>query len=362
MATFDSRQTVIGVFSRLRRNGIALGIGELLAALKAIDEGWGVESPQAFKQILQLLWCSSLEEISELEIIWETISFTPLNDLPPPSDEPQELPQTPHLLPDPVDGTGYDLPPPEEQPGPPQAKQSFGTLPVQTPFIPTLLEEVPVGFDTYWPLSRRDMIYVWRYLRRTTADGPADVLDVPATVTQTAWQGFYLSPVYRRREINHAHLVLFIDQGGSMMPFHRFSRDIVDTAQNESNLERTDVFYFHNVPTDNVYTDPHMTTPVLLDHALAPFTNDTSIIIVSDGGAARGYRHRERIRATTRFLAYLKRYTISLAWLNPLPTYRWPGSSAQIIAHLVPMFQMNPDGFSSAIDIVRGQPLYTAPR
>jgi hypothetical protein len=40
-----------------------------------------------------------------------------------------------------------------------------------------------------------------------------------------------------------------------------------------------------------------------------------------------------------------------------MPADRWPGTSAQIIAHLAPMFQMDPDDFSNAIDVVRGQPL-----
>lgn len=40
-----------------------------------------------------------------------------------------------------------------------------------------------------------------------------------------------------------------------------------------------------------------------------------------------------------------------------MPEERWIGSSAEIIANLVSMYEMDNDGLSEAIDIVRGQPL-----
>jgi hypothetical protein len=81
--------------------------------------------------------------------------------------------------------------------------------------------------------------------------------------------------------------------------------------------------------------------------------------VSSDAGAARGYRAKERSRGTIRFLAQLRRYTTLIAWLNPMPKHRWVGNSAEIIAHSVPMFQMDNDGLSNAIDVVRGQVLHS---
>jgi uncharacterized protein with von Willebrand factor type A (vWA) domain len=62
-----------------------------------------------------------------------------------------------------------------------------------------------------------------------------------------------------------------------------------------------------------------------------------------------------RVRATAHFLAALKEHTLLVAWLNPMPRARWANSSAQLIAGLVPMFPMEPDGLSNAIDRLRGQ-------
>ena len=120
----------------------------------------------------------------------------------------------------------------------------------------------PAGLESDGPITRRAMVYAWRQLRQPAPDGPEDVLDVEATVERASRLGFYLAPVYRRRERNHAHLVLMIDQGGSMTPFHRFTRDLVATARHESTLRLVDVYYFHNVPTASLFLDPHLTDPV----------------------------------------------------------------------------------------------------
>jgi hypothetical protein len=41
-----------------------------------------------------------------------------------------------------------------------------------------------------------------------------------------------------------------------------------------------------------------------------------------------------------------------------MPAERWPRTSAQVIAGMLHnrMFQMDPDGFNNAIDVIRGQP------
>ena len=202
------------------------------------------------------------------------------------------------------------------------------------------------------------MSYFWRYLRRPRADGPLDVLDLRQTVELAAQRGIFLEAVYRRREVNHAHLVLFIDREGSMMPLHRFTRDIVETAQADKTLfERLGVYYFYNVPGTHVYEDSALSKPVLLSQILEHFDNDTSVLIVSDAGAARGQRQMRRLRETARFIALLKQRTTLIGWLNPMPRDRWADTTAGLLRRLVPMAQMDGNGFSYLIDVVRGQPL-----
>jgi uncharacterized protein with von Willebrand factor type A (vWA) domain len=185
-----------------------------------------------------------------------------------------------------------------------------------------------------------------------------DVLDVAATVERTALQGFYLAPIYRRRQVNRSRLLLLIDQDGSMAPFHRFTRELAETAQQESKIERVDVYYFHNIIAENVHRNRYLTDPIPFRDVLAECDGDTSVAIVSDAGAARSDRRLPRIQSTTEFLYRIKQRTSLIAWLNPMPETRWVSTSAQIISHLVPMYPMTNEGMTLAVDILlRGQSL-----
>lgn len=349
---FDAYALALDLFARLRGSGFNIGVGELLALHRAVEGGWGADDPDALARVARLIWCNSRQEQAEFDLQWQALTAYWAEHHAPPPPKP-ELP-TPAPAPERERAeppTPYSPPESRIQP---ERHAELAALPVRAPFIPAPVtgEE---SIQSYWPLSRRAMVYAWRYLRRPVADGPADVLDVAATVTVTARQGFYLSPVFRRRLRNHARLLLLVDQGGSMTPFHRFTRDLIETAQQESALAAVEVFYFHNVFEERLYRDPQRTVAEPLDVALAGCDAETSVLIVSDAGAARGRRNRARIRLTALALAELKSRTPLLAWLNPMPSERWRGASAEIIAGLAPMYPMDADGLSAAIDQLRGQ-------
>ena len=343
-------------FISLRQRGLKLGVGELLAAQQAIEGGFG-ETPEALAETLKILWCNSPSQQSQFDPIWQSLLVSSTTK---PSDKTPTKEPKPKLHQQRVEEPQESSPPPLQETLPEiKTEPKVESLPVRAASFTPVENEDNGTLQEYYPISRRSMVYNWRYLRRLVPDGILDVLDIETTIEQATHQGFYLSPVYRRRERNHAHLLLLLDQNGSMSPFHRFSRDLVETALYESSLqpEKVNVFYFHNVPGASVYQDLYLTEPIALQTVLASCDNQTSILIVSDAGAARGYRELKRIRATTSFLFKLKRYTSLIAWLNPMPEERWLGSSAEIIANLVPMYEMDRTGLSNAIDIVRGQPL-----
>src|ERR1051325_4294114 len=238
------KQLLISVFLRLRQIGFNLGVGELLAVMQVVSEDWGTSKQIDLKQIVQLLWCNSLEEVSELETVWAmAASYQSDSSM----DEADSLAPYPTAVHDSELADGGDLltPASEIEVSVHDAAlqdKDWKPVPIQAPFTPLPLKSV-VDLNSYWPVSRRFMSYIWRYLRRPLHDGPADVLDVQATVEKTARQGFFLAPAYRRRTRNYAHLILLIDQGGSMVPFHRFTRDLIETAQDESNIGHVAVFY-----------------------------------------------------------------------------------------------------------------------
>ncbi|MGG6240726.1 VWA containing CoxE family protein [Nodosilinea sp. AN01ver1] len=362
MTDLDLASLVTNAFFRLRRRGFNLGISEHLAALAVVEEGFATSVDQV-KTSLKLLWCESRSERSQFEPIWDdvlseaiAVQSTPVGLADAPNSQPPPTSPTP---PPALPNIQEDLSAPQlDGLDSLQAVPDMAAQPVRAPFTPAEVEN-PTDLSAYWPVSRRSMSYAWRYLRRPVAAGSATILDVDATVSAVARQGFYLAPVLQRGDRNQARLVLLIDQNGSMMPFHRFTRDLVETASGSGSLpaDQVSVYYFHNIPTSFLYRDAFLTQPVDFNTVLANLDSDTSVLVVSDGGAARGHRRLDRIRATTGFLLKLRRTTNLIAWLNPMPRDRWKGSSADIMANIVPMFQMDDDGLSNAIDIVRGQPL-----
>jgi uncharacterized protein len=355
--TLDKAALVLDAYVRLRGSGFQLGVDEYMAGLALVsDPGFPFANDlDGLKRSLKMIWCHSRSEQGQFEPIWDkaiaSIEASSQVRIETDSREPLPLSDVAPNLPQRV-APEKPLPTPIESPT--QALDATAQ-PVRSPFTPAEIDR-PSDLQSYWPVSRRSMSYSWRYLRRNVPEGPADRVDVAATVQQSAQQGFYLEPVMQQHYFNRAQLLLLIDQNGSMMPIHQFTREVVETALYESDLAEGQVMvgYYQNFPADYVYQDVFLTEPVELTALLAGCDSDTSVLIVSDGGAARGYRHLERIRKTTRFLRRIKQTTQLCAWLNPVPQERWEGSSAEIIANLVPMFQMDDDGLSNAIDVVRG--------
>ena len=353
MTSSSVEELVTRLFKRVRQQ-FDLGMREYLAALDAVQGDFEIADQDEMQLVLKLLWCHSLVQQAQFELIWDEAAAQAAD-----RTKPSHLAQskTPNA------GTVSQPPPKSREPLPSQqilqqqtTQITLKPLAIQTPLTPTDIDDLP-ELQTYWPISRRSMAYAWRYLRRPRPDGPPDVLDISLTVEQVAKSGFFLAPVYHRREVNHAHLMLLIDQRGSMTPFHWFSRDLVSTAQEEQNLARVDVFYFHNAPMTHTYRDPHLTQPIELEAVWSLCDTETSVLIFSDAGAARGAQRMERVRATTEFLVKLQQHTALIGWLNPMPEERWDGSTAEMIAYLAPMAQMDEDGFSNLIEIIRGQPL-----
>lgn len=355
MREFQPEPLIEQLFKRIRKE-FNLGMREYLVAIDAVrSDDLEVKDWESLKEVLLLLWCHSRTEQRQFTDLWETViasqkeSPRKSGSLP---DVPERTERTPTQEVQPLQ---HQEPIAVEQS--PEPEHDLSPLPIQSPLLPVEIDS-SIELESYWPVSRRSMQYIWRYLRRPLADGPRTVLDLQSTVEQVARQGFFLEPVYRRREVNHAHLVLLVDQGGSMVPFHRFTRDLVETAMDEQSLSHVGVYYFYNVPASHIYEDYRLSLPVSLDTVLAQCDMETSVLIVSDAGAARGHRQIGRFKDTTAFLVQLRKRTNLIGWLNPMPADRWESTTAEMISFVVPMEQMDDDGFSNIIDVIRGQTLF----
>ncbi len=346
------------LFKRIRLD-FQIGMREYLAALKAISGGWG-NSEEDLKETLLFLWCHSPSQQEQFLAEWNAVKIslkktefnnkekTKLKDQKPQEDRNQTQEDRNKSQ------IEKKIIPQETKSKECKSNHNFKTIPTRAPFI-TMNLESPIALKTDFPLTRRSMIYHWQYLNLPIKDGIKDIFNIDKTIEQSAQQGFFLYPIYTYRETNHAHLLLLIDNLGSMTPFHCLTRELVKTANYESTLQNLDIYYFHNVPTTSIYLDPYLIKPVLLTKVLEKCHRETSVLIISDGGAARGYRTLKRIQATTKFLLELREKTNYIAWLNPMPKNRWQKTSAQFIADRVSMYPINNQGMSNAIDTILGK-------
>lgn len=395
------------LFSLIRSRGFRPGVGKYLAAISAVEQGY-CTTPDSLKLTLRLLWCQSRDELVIFEPVWDEVwdesirlhkqeeQIQPIPTVTTTNFQSNLKPRikksrfarlkdnllraltkvqnffrywlldifkklswafSPKKQHD-IEPISMPIEPPREKPS---EQPKFDFVPIRAPKVNSIESDRNGELQEDFPISRRYMIYAWRHLRRLVPIGRADVLDVEATVSAVAEWGFYLKPIYRRREINRTHLVLFVDREGSMTPFHRFVRHLVEAAQEDSGIERVDVFYFRNVFDDIVFCDEYLTKYIALKPientkaALADCDRDAIVMIISDAGAARGHYSFERFHACTEFLFALRQEVDTIVWLNPVPQERWRNTSAEKIAYFVPMYPLNPEGLNTAIDRARGQ-------
>jgi uncharacterized protein with von Willebrand factor type A (vWA) domain len=265
MANFNPQQTLLELFVALRRRNRALGLRDLLDAVRAAETGV-IETADDLGRLLSVLWCHSQEEACEFELIWKSLEEVVTASRADKKEEQHVIPSATDYVP--KQEQVADVPVPASTVTSPPAPE-WTALPVRAPFLSTKSESA-ASLDAYWPVSRRYLVYAWRYLRRPLADGPEDVLDLEATVEKAAREGFFVAPVYRRRVRNRSRLLLLVDQDGSMVPFHRFTRELVETASEESALGQVNVFYFHNFFVDTVYTDPFLNDRMAVSEVHVP--------------------------------------------------------------------------------------------
>jgi len=361
---------LLTLFNRLRDHGLPLGFEEYTSVLRAIQAGFGLEDRRALAQLCCTLWAKSDEETRLFHRLFDQMLAQPITPRhEPPSPEPPSSPTDPK-----DDIQPLEKPVSESLPSPssptPAPRPSTLTMEMDEPV--QVVQAVRRGgrdewridrlrfslLTDYFPVTRRQMKQSWRYLRRPVREGPLEELDVKATVDKAGREGMLLEPVLIPRRSNRAELVLLIDQDGSMVPFHTLTRQLVETVQRGGRLKRVLAYYFHDYPDEYLYLDAARLQARPISEVLATINERTAVLILSDAGAARGNFDSERVERTQVFIAQLSQVVRYYVWLNPMPNHRWLDTSANKIAHMMPMFEMSRSGLEAAISALRGQYVY----
>lgn len=212
-------------------------------------------------------------------------------------------------------------------------------------------------------LNQRQLNQKWKYYRHLSAGRPTKKINVAATVTAYAKNGFLLQPSFFHQQENLAEVIFLVDNSKSMIAFKPMVNALIHSSK--INDIRTQVFYFYNLPKLEISTKRYIvfknaahTESQNFRHVLKKYTaqkRKIAIIMVSDAGAAKSDFDMEQMEQTHQFLNFLFPFTGKIAWLNPMPEDRWELSSASIIRDLVPMFEANEEGLQKAVNVLRGK-------
>jgi uncharacterized protein len=198
------------------------------------------------------------------------------------------------------------------------------------------------NLDATKELGTRNIKIALRRLRRFARDGAAEELDLDATISGTARQG-WLDIHMRPERHNAVKLLLFLDVGGSMDAHVKLCEELFSAATSEfKNLE---FFYFHNCPYEGVWKDNRRRFSERTNtwDVLHKYGHDYKLIFVGDasmspyeishpGGSVEHFNEESGV-------VWMHRLTgtyPAAAWLNPVPEAHWGYSqSIRIVQDLM---------------------------
>ena len=214
------------------------------------------------------------------------------------------------------------------------------------------------NLDNTRELGTRNIKVALRRLRRFARTGAADELDLDATITGTAKQG-WLDIQMRPERHNAVKVLLFLDVGGSMDPYIRVVEELFSAATSEfKNLE---FFYFHNCLYEGVWKDNARRrsdrTPTW--DILHKYGHDYKVVFVGDASMSPyevshiggSVEHMNPEPGATWLNRVTNTYPATV-WLNPVPESQWKYSaSISMIQSLVGghMYPLTLDGLDSAM-------------
>ncbi|GAC1368615.1 MAG: VWA domain-containing protein [Ktedonobacteraceae bacterium] len=350
--SLSPRLPLFDLFTSLRQAELPLGIDEYKLLLAALEGGYGGPDLDSLANLCKTLWVKSDEDEHIFDRCFQQImdrvkksAADALTASPP----VQEARPSSGPLSGKSSQTGSTLE------NAPSAEQQA----VQAVLQISRLDELPrkrfVRSDEYFPVTRRQMKQGWRHLRRPVREGAPVELDVERTVEDIGRQGLLFEPVVLPRYVNRAELLLLLDQGGSMVPFHPLANRLAETALRGGRLNNLGIYYFHNYPVDRLFLSPNYQKDVPIRDIMSKLHYEHSaVLIFSDAGAARGRPGERRYKMTKSFLDEIAQYVHYRAWLNPMPIDRWSNTTAERIAQLVPMFDVSRRGLENAINVLRG--------
>jgi uncharacterized protein with von Willebrand factor type A (vWA) domain len=214
------------------------------------------------------------------------------------------------------------------------------------------------NLDNSKELGTRNIKVALRRLRRFAREGAAEELDLDATISGTAKQG-WLDVVMRPERHNAVKVLLFLDVGGSMDPFIKLMEELFSAATGE--FKNMEFFYFHNCLYEGVWKDNkrRWSQRTQTWDLLHKYGHDYKVIFVGDAAMSPyeishpggSVEHMNEEAGAVWMSRVVQTYPAAV-WLNPTPERQWEYSgSTKMIRELVggSMFPLTLDGLDRAM-------------
>ncbi|MTJ55631.1 SUMF1/EgtB/PvdOfamily nonheme iron enzyme [Anabaena sp. UHCC 0253] len=347
--------SLLNLFLELRATGLPLTIDQydlaLMALSKSVDIVLNDDKP-AIKGVLQTVWVKSRKQQALFNQCWQEFNQKYPSQTAKVENQADVIEVKPEIQKPEIE----KIPQPALINDESELQQPAAEI---AQFNPDLHDDHGVGTSVktklkevyYLPISRQKLQGSWQLLIQELT-GNVRQIDIPNTVIDITKHGFFTQAVFTYPKTKYREVVLLIDQGGSMTPFHPLCRQLQQVYQTAK------VYYFHNSPTDELYHDPQCWQGQSLTSILSKFSpQQTLVIIISDAGAARGRTVPDRWEETYDFLEKLIPKAKKIAWLNPLPRFRWLDNTAEEIAKInsaVPMFALETGEFQAMVKWLLG--------
>ncbi len=373
------------IFEQVRRRGFALGLDDYLLLWQTLRAGFGWSSRTDLCNLCCSLWAKSRQEQNILSALFKQIEKLPdwqisLSDI-------SSLSADSHISDNIVNNeiTTESIPVPN-------SNISSSMTINQSPSLPDIsfkgvnIPERSFAFIPQYPLNYREIVQTWRRLRQSVREGPKVELDVNTTISSRVKKGIVAPIELIAKRKNNTKLLLLIDSQGSMAPFHNFVEEFCRAIEQAGRFKNFAKYYFHNLLSEGanesillelprvfitrldqilhlieanekgyVYQDIDQIKPLYLGDVLKKDAPATSVVIISDAGAARKTFDIKRLLNTIAFLKALNGYTSKYVWLNPCPKSYWQHTTAGEIARHVLMFSLDREGIYNAVNALRGQ-------
>ncbi len=207
-------------------------------------------------------------------------------------------------------------------------------------------------------LDVRQIDVALRGLRRLGREGAIEELDLDETIDRTGKNAGELEIVFRPPRRNRVKVVLLMDVGGSMDPHSELMSRLFTAASRTGRFAKFRSYYFHNCVYSSVYEDAQLRKAIPVADLLATSDRDEKLVMVGDalmhpgelldpGGSM--YLHSQSRASGIEWLRRLAHHFRSAAWLNPEPERFWQGTTIEVIAAVLPMFQLTLDGLAHAV-------------